>query len=154
MLQAEKGSGIITQRLPFSVGIDIVSIDRIDRAFRRHPSFATRILTDGELAEMILSDENNEQFPPPIRRNVEFLAARFAVKEAASKALRINLFSVSFHDFVVTRHPIGYPTLGVSDVIQRRFSEMGEISFEVSISHERSYAIAVVNSFISKGDDL
>lgn len=154
MLQAAKGSGIITQRLPFSVGIDIVSIDRIDRAFRRHPSFAARILTDGELAQMVLPKENKEQFPPPIRRNVEFLAARYAVKEAASKALRINLFSVSFHDFVVEKHPIGYPTLRVSDVIQRRFSELGEISFEISISHERKHAIAIVNSFISTGDAL
>ena len=154
MLHLRKGSGIIKQRLPFSVGIDIVSIERIERAFRRHPSFAARILNDEELAEMVRPEGSNEQFPPPIRRNVEFLASRYAVKEAASKALHINLFSVSFHDFVVAKHPIGFPILSVSDAIQRRFSELGGISFEVSISHERSCAIAVVNSFFEKGDQL
>ncbi len=103
---------------------------------------------------MVGRRSDGEDGPWAIRRNVEFLAARFAVKEAASKSLKINLFSVSFHDFVVAKHPIGYPTLSVSEVIQDRFSDVGELSFEVSISHERSYAIAVVNSFVTNKEDI
>lgn len=148
-----KGSDKITQRLPFSVGIDIVSIDRIDRAFRRYPSFASRILTTEEMSEMVVVDEDEGQHLPPVRRNVEFLASRYAVKEAASKSLHINLFSISFHDFSVSKHPIGYPILAVSERIKRRFGEFSEVTFEVSISHERRYAVAVVNSFLSKGEE-
>ncbi|MDA8196527.1 MAG: holo-ACP synthase [Actinomycetota bacterium] len=140
------------QRLPYSVGIDIISIDRIERALSRHPSFASRILTESEAIEMPLLRKGGNQEPSFSRRSVEFLAARFAVKEAASKSLHINLFSVSFHDFEVKKHPVGYPTLSVSDVIRNRFIESGELSFEVSISHERRYAVAVVNSYIIKED--
>lgn len=60
------------------VGMDIIDIDRIAQAYEKNNQFVNRILTGVEL-DMFNQLEN--------RRQMEFLAGRFAVKEAYSKAV-------------------------------------------------------------------
>src|ERR671936_1120470 len=58
------------------VGIDLIEIDRVARALRRHPRFVDRVFTQAE-RDYCLSRAN-----PP-----QHFAARFAGKEAVGKAL-------------------------------------------------------------------
>ena len=58
------------------VGIDLVEIARLERALERRPRLARRLFTDAELAQAGTR-----------RRPGRHLAARFAAKEAAVKAL-------------------------------------------------------------------
>ena len=58
------------------VGIDLIEIDRVERALERRPRLAERLFTDGELA-----------YARDRARPGRHLAARFAAKEAVIKAL-------------------------------------------------------------------
>ena len=61
------------------VGIDLIEIDRIRDWYNKRPSMAQKILTDDEIE--IFNNISLED------RKVEFLAGRFAVKEAFTKAM-------------------------------------------------------------------
>jgi holo-[acyl-carrier protein] synthase len=58
------------------LGLDLVDIDRLERALDRRPRLANRLFTQGEL-----------EFAAARRRPARHLAVRFAAKEAAIKAL-------------------------------------------------------------------
>ena len=62
------------------VGIDLIEIRRIERALERYPRLAQRLFTERELAY-------SRRHARPGRH----LAARFAAKEAAIKALGLNV---------------------------------------------------------------
>ena len=61
---------------PAGIGIDLLEIGRLERALERRPRLAERLFTAGELAQARSR-----------RRPGRHLAARFAAKEAAVKAL-------------------------------------------------------------------
>ena len=61
------------------VGIDLLEIDRLERALERRPNLAQRIFTDAERA-----------YAATRARPVMHLAARFCAKEAVAKALGIE----------------------------------------------------------------
>jgi holo-[acyl-carrier protein] synthase len=58
------------------VGIDLIEIERVERALERRPRLAERLFTEGELA-----------YARERARPGRHLAARFAAKEAVIKAL-------------------------------------------------------------------
>jgi len=59
-----------------AVGIDLIEIERVERALERRPRLAERLFTSGELA-----------YAQERARPGRHLAARFAAKEAVIKAL-------------------------------------------------------------------
>src|SRR4051812_50004805 len=61
------------------IGIDLIEVDRLDRALERRPRLAERVFSEGELA-----------YARSRKRPAMHLAARFAAKEAALKALGIG----------------------------------------------------------------
>jgi len=71
-----------------SVGIDLLEIERLERALERRPGLALRLFTDGERA-----------YAEARARPGQHLAARFCAKEAVAKALRLDGFS--HHDIEV-----------------------------------------------------
>ena len=62
--------------MPLGVGIDLIEIERVERALERRPRLAERLFTEGELA-----------YAGGRARPGRHLAARFAAKEAVIKAL-------------------------------------------------------------------
>src|SRR5919198_3776679 len=62
--------------MPATVGIDLIEIERVERALERRPRLARRLFTEGELA-----------YAADRARPGRHLAARFAAKEAVIKAL-------------------------------------------------------------------
>ncbi|MDL4840152.1 holo-ACP synthase [Aquibacillus rhizosphaerae] len=110
------------------IGIDIVELERIKTSLNNSNRFLQRILTDNEIE--IYSDLRSD------RRKLEFLAGRFAAKEAYSKAVGTGIGKLSFKDIEVIRLASGAPKLIVKD------SKSANIF--VSISHSEAYAIAQV----------
>ena len=107
-------------------GIDITEIERIETLIQRKPHFSKRILTDKEM-------EKYQQLSG--HRKMEFLAGRFAAKEAFSKALGTGIgASLSFLDI-----EIGYEERGKPCVI-KPFSR----GVHLSITHSKHYAFAQV----------
>ena len=81
------------------IGLDIVEINRISTLADRQPRFLQRILTDSEMEE--LSSLKGS-------RKAEFLAGRFAAKEAFAKAKGTGIGSdLSFTDIEIKKDPLG-----------------------------------------------
>jgi holo-[acyl-carrier protein] synthase len=116
-------------------GVDIMETARFEDAVRKHGErFAKRVCTPAEIAYC-------EKFKNPAER----LAARFAAKEAAFKALGTGWREgVRWADVEITHAPSGKPELilrGRAEEIARR---MGVTRVAVSISHSDRYVVAQV----------
>jgi holo-[acyl-carrier protein] synthase len=111
------------------VGVDIVSIERMRRLLARRPSAAAKVFTDAERADC------GARADPPTH-----YAARFAVKEAARKAIGRP---IGWHRVEVRSSRTGKPAIvlaaGVRTIDGRTVG-----SATVSIAHDAGVAIAVV----------
>lgn len=121
-----------------NIGYDLVEIDRLESALERHGSaFLKRVLTPRE-------EQQFRKLRSP-RRRAEWLAGRFAAKEAASKALSTGVSGAAgpgFHDLEVVPGPHGEPRMVVSQSVVERF--VRPVEFHLSITHTGSTAGAVV----------
>ncbi|RTZ15949.1 holo-ACP synthase [Vibrio aquaticus] len=117
------------------LGTDIAEIERVEKALARSgEAFAKRILTESEF----------ETFSG-LKQQGRYLAKRFAVKEAASKALGTGIAQgVTFHDFSVSNDELGAPVLTLSNKAKQIAQRKGVNQTHLSISDERHYAVATV----------
>lgn len=113
-----------------SVGIDIVKIERIKN------------IGVQRLAEKILSDAEKTFFRAD---KPESLAAAFAAKEAFSKALGTGMRGFDFRDISLLHDALGKPYIVMSDKLAAIALSRGAIGCDVSLSHEKDYAVATVN---------
>ncbi|MGP6140408.1 holo-ACP synthase [Jeotgalibaca sp. A127] len=108
------------------IGLDVTELDRITRAYERREKFANRVLTEKEFA---LFDKMTGT------RKMEFLAGRYAVKEAFSKAYGTGIGKLSFQDMEVLPGERGKPNVTKSPF---------EGNVWVSISHSSNTVVAQV----------
>ncbi|MDY7001532.1 MAG: holo-[acyl-carrier-protein] synthase [Thermodesulfobacteriota bacterium] len=115
------------------LGLDVVELDRIERVFSRFGDrFLRRVLTENERARI-------PKFP------IAFIAARFAAKEAAAKALGTGFRQgVGFHTLEVRKLPLGKPEMFFHGPARAICEKMGVTSIHLSITHGRDVASAVV----------
>lgn len=108
------------------IGIDIVEIERMNDLLLRNERIKERVLTGSEMRVFETL---------PFKRQVEFLAGRFAAKEAFSKAYGTGIGKdLSFQDIEVTTDERGKP------YIVKPFHE----GVHLSITHSDNYAFAQV----------
>lgn len=115
------------------IGVDSVEIDRFRRVLARTPGVARRLFTEGERAY-------GGRFNDPAPR----LAARFAAKEAAMKAMGVGLGAFAFHDVEVVKASSGKPSLKLSGGAEALAVRLGVTELHLSISHTDVSAEAVV----------
>ena len=72
------------------------------------------------------------------------MAGRYAAKEATSKVLGTGLKEVYFKEIEILREASGAPKIVLHKRAKLKAKEKGLSYFEVSISHERDFAIAFV----------
>ena len=108
------------------VGIDLLEIDRLERALERHPRLAERVFTPAERA-----------YAGARARPGRHLAARFAAKEAVVKALGLSGGFGLREIEVVAGEP---PTVRLSG---RAAAAAAGTPIEVSLTHSREFAAAV-----------
>ncbi len=120
-----------------SIGLDIVEVARIAADIEKYGQrFIDRILSDREKA---LLAERHDQ--------VQFLAGRFAAKEAVVKALRPFLDDRPAWPMIqILRTEDGAPELVLPSEIENC---LGGAKCMLSLSHEKHYAVAVA-VFVSK----
>ncbi len=117
------------------LGVDLVEVERF-RSSLEHggPAFRDRLFTAAEQAEC-------EARPDP----APHYAARFAVKEAAMKALGTGWSGgLAFTDFEVHSDGRSAPGLQLRGRAAERAREAGILAWRVSLSHTRALAVAVV----------
>jgi holo-[acyl-carrier protein] synthase len=122
--------------MKLSTGVDLVDIERVRNAIERHGErFISRIFTETEQHES--------------GGRVISLAARFAAKEATSKALGCGIGDVGWLDIEIRGDENHAPHLylhGEGDKLARK---LGLSNWSVSLSHTESQAIAFV---VATGD--
>jgi holo-[acyl-carrier protein] synthase len=114
------------------LGIDLICISRIARAYRRRPErFLQRIFTPREVEAL---RQKKNPFPS--------MAARFAAKEAIAKALGCGIGAVKWRELEILPGKRGKPAVFLQGGARAWARRCGIHSVEVSISHDGSYAVA------------
>ncbi|MGB9735832.1 MAG: holo-ACP synthase [bacterium] len=115
------------------IGIDIVNVSRIERLLReKGQRFKERVFTDAE-----------RRYCDKFKNTAERYAARFAAKEAVRKAISpVYTGYYNYRDIEVIKRTDGMP--GIK--LHGRLSSIEEqhIVFNLSLTHEHDYAVAVV----------
>ncbi|BDB03241.1 holo-ACP synthase [Clostridium botulinum] len=116
----------------YGIGTDITEIRRIEKVITRNKNFINKLFTKNE---MDLWEKKNFK--------LEFIAGRFAAKEAISKALGTGIRDFNFKDIEIINDELGKPQVILkpkAENIIRKISKSYKI--HLSISHEKEYAIA------------
>jgi holo-[acyl-carrier protein] synthase len=114
--------------MPISgIGIDLIEIERFERALERSPRLGARLFTVKE-----------REYAMSRVRPAQHLAARFCAKEAVAKSLGLEGWSFSDVE-VVAGAP---PTVRLLGRARRRADELG-VRVHVSLTHDRVAAAAV-----------
>jgi len=115
-------------------GVDLFRVNRIEKAITRHGDrFIKRVFTG---AEIEYCSKLSNPFPS--------YAARFAAKEAVMKLLGEGIGNISFTDVEVVRDASGRPSLRLSGKAEKIAAAMGVSKVDISLSHEKDIAVAVV----------
>ena len=128
-----KGKKISVPRI--KIGTDICQINRVQSVYKKYGKrFVKRVLTENEI-KYIASNK---------KHLISRLAGRYAAKEATSKVLGTGLRGVYFKEIEILREPNGAPKIVLHKRAKLKAKEKGLDCFEISISHERDFAIAIV----------
>ena len=114
-----------------TTGVDIVEIDRVERAVdRRGERFLNRIYTKAEIA--LYRGRPSEP------------AARFAGKEAVMKALGTGVRGIGWREIEIVPNRRGKPIIVLTGRAKERAKVMGVTDLAISLSHSRDFAVASV----------
>ena len=111
-----------------AVGLDLLEIDRLERALERRPALADRLFTDGERA-----------YAAARARPGQHLAARFCAKEAVAKALGLEAWN--WRDVEVVSDGAA-PQVRLHGAAARRAAELA-VAVSISLTHTGRDAAAV-----------
>jgi len=110
----------------------MLEVDRLERALARRPRLADRLFTEAEL-----------RYASSRMRPAIHLAARFAAKEAAVKALGGGV--TSLREIEVTGGDKEPPVLRLHGGVAELAERLG-VELDVSLTHTRQHAAAVVQT--------
>jgi holo-[acyl-carrier protein] synthase len=117
------------------IGVDLVECSRIQHSLDRFGErFLHRVFTDGEIAY-----SNSMKFP------ARHLAARFAAKEAISKAFGTGIGkSMGWRDIDVQKKQSGEPFLVLTGGAGALAHERGITNALITLSHTDQHAVAMI----------
>ena len=119
-----------------TVGVDLVTIARLERVLKRYRDrFLERVFTPAEIVYC--------------RGRTAELAARFAAKEAVSKALGVGMRmiardGINWRDVEIIGDPRGKPLVHLYGRAAERAGELGLTEWAISLSHTHEHAVAFV----------
>lgn len=115
------------------IGIDICEVKRFDR-LRENQAFLERVFTPNELSYCL-----------PRKKASESLAARFAAKEAFSKALGTGISKgICLDEIEVMKDELGKPFIQLTGKTKEIVEKEQITTIHLTMSHEQTMAIAVV----------
>jgi holo-[acyl-carrier protein] synthase len=124
------------------VGIDLVSIERIERVYKKHPKrFLKRIFTFRE----------NEIFTERAS-SMRVLAARYAAKEAVLKAIGCGIGPAALNEVEIITLPGQQPVVKLYGEASRLAAERKISAVTLSMTHEPPFACACAAALNLSGD--
>lgn len=115
------------------VGVDIIEISRIEEAVNDNTNFMEKVFTDHEI-----------EYLKSRKMRPEYIAGRFASKEAVSKALGTGFREFSLRDIEIDRNSLGKPLVILKGKAKQIAQRHGKYKIHLSISHDKTKAIAYV----------
>lgn len=121
------------------IGVDLLSVDRIARAYARHGlRFAQRILGAQELEKF------HGRYQRDSERGLRFLATRFAAKEAFSKAIGLGMHHpMSWPRMQTLNEPSGRPCVSLDEPLASWYAQRFGVA-HVSLTDESDVVAAFV----------
>lgn len=113
------------------IGVDIIEIDRIEKAMKKTDRFLTRLFTEREIA--YFTSKNMK---------AESVAGNFVAKEAVVKALGTGLRGFQWTDIEILRDELGKPVVYLYNGADQVAKDLGISQIMLSISHCKTYAVA------------
>ncbi|HZT99695.1 MAG TPA: holo-ACP synthase [Ktedonobacteraceae bacterium] len=118
------------QGVNIAVGIDIIEVDRVRKVYEHHGErFLRRVFTEREIQQC--------------RGKMNRFAARFAAKEAISKALGTGIHGVAWREMEIVQLRSGRPTVRLHGKAKQRAEQLGISAFDVSMSDLAHFSIAI-----------
>ena len=116
------------------IGTDIIEVARVAEKMQRHSGFREYVFSPAEIA-----------YCEKMTGKYEYYAARFAAKEAFSKALGTGIGAhCALHDLSVINNELGAPEIIVSEKLQTLLNQRQIRKIHLSISHTDTIATAIV----------
>ncbi|MBZ9625422.1 holo-ACP synthase [Clostridium sp. FP2] len=125
------------------VGTDIIEIRRIKNAMVANNSFLEKIFTATELEYL-----KSRNLRP------EYVAGRFAAKEAVAKALGTGFRGFDFRDIEIDRTTLGKPIVILKGKAKLIAKKEGKYNIHLSISHGEDSAIAYAIWEVEKNEEV
>lgn len=131
----------------YGIGTDVCSIARMGAAVQRNGDrFAQRVLGAVELAEY------ERRMAKVRQRGINYLATRFAAKEAFSKSIGLGIHSpMRWRDCEILKLPSGQPFIVLHDAL-KDWCAARSLRFLVSVSDEADTALAMVVAEVTRPD--
>lgn len=119
----------------FGIGLDVCDITRIKTLYEKYDDkFARKILTAKECIQL-----TQRAIPE------QFLASRFAAKEAAVKALGTGFSKgIGFQSIEISNQKSGKPQINFYDKAKEEYARQRIKASHLSLSDEKNHAIAMV----------
>lgn len=122
----------------FGIGHDIVDNERIAKLYHQYSErFVNKILSKTEKNELLKCKS--------IKRQVSYIAKRFATKEAFAKACGLGIrFPILMPNISVINDPLGKPRLLLAPELELWLKNYGVTNFLVSITDEKNLSSSFV----------
>src|SRR5437763_10816396 len=118
------------QGVNIAVGIDIIEVDRVRKVYEHHGErFLRRVFTEREILQC--------------RGKINRFAARFAAKEAISKALGTGIHGIAWREMEIVQLRSGRPTVRLHGNAKKRAELLGLSAFDVSMADLAQFSIAI-----------
>jgi holo-[acyl-carrier protein] synthase len=126
--------------MPYAIGVDAIELRRVRAVLDRHGQrFLDRVYTPVEVAFC--------------RGRLPELAARFAAKEATMKALGTGARGLAWKEIEILPNRRGKPMIFLHGKAAERGRAIGIRDIDVSLTHSRELAIAIVAGFSTEETD-
>ena len=112
------------------IGVDLVKIERIKKAIERHgDAFTQKFLSASEIKDS---------------KHISSIAAKWAAKEAVSKALGTGVRNFNLTDLEILNDELGKPIIYFNEKLEKLEKDY---EIHLSISHCKNYATATAIIF-------
>src|SRR3984893_3366984 len=130
-----RGHGRLSRMSVIGIGVDLVECARIQHSLDRFGDrFLHRVFTDGEI-----------QYSKSMKFPARHLAARFAAKEAVSKAFGTGIGkAMGWRDIDIRKKPSGEPFLVFSGGAEKLAHARGLTNALITLSHGDQHAVATI----------
>lgn len=130
-MQGQQNRSLERNNSAVGLGVDLVEIERMEKAIARTPRILERVFTS-----------NEREYAWSKTRPATHYAAFFAAREAVTKALGTGFAGINYSDVEIVHDDRGKPEVLLHGNAQAIADEQGVVEIQISLSHTHQMAVA------------